>query len=94
MGLTKQQLELIHEYSAALLTPMEIAILIGLDASKRSAFVVRCRNHEGTPEYEAYQRGRLETKLDLRKNIIKLAKAGSPAAEPMAEKFIKEQTLD
>lgn len=94
MGLTDEQIALITEYSAALLTPMDISILIGLEASERSAFVVRCRNHIGTAEYEAYQLGRLQTKLELRKNIIKLAKAGSPVAEPLAEKFIKEQNLD
>lgn len=88
------QLNLLEEYAAALLPPSEIAILLEIPASERKNFGVRCRIHEGTPEYEAFHRGRLTTKLELRRNIIKLAKAGSPAAEPLAEKFLQEQNLD
>lgn len=92
--MTLEQLQLIEEYAAALLTPLEIAILMDIPASERKAFNVRCRTHEGSPEYEAFHRGRLTTKLELRRNIIKLAKAGSPAAEPLAERFLAEQNLD
>jgi hypothetical protein len=94
MGLTEEQLTLLQEYAAALITPAEIAILLDISPSDRKSFSVRCRIHEGTQEYEAFHRGRLTTKLELRKNIIKLAKAGSPAAEPLAERFLQEQNLD
>ena len=92
--MTLEQLQLIEEYAAALLTPLEIAILMDIPASERKTFNVRCRTQEGSPEYEAFHRGRLTTKLELRRNIIKLAKAGSPAAEPLAERFLAEQNLD
>ena len=92
--MTNAQLQQIEEYAASLLTPLEIAILLDIPASERKAFNVRCRTHEGTLEYEAFHRGRITTKLELRRNIIKLAKAGSPAAEPLAEKFLQEQNLD
>lgn len=92
--MTDEKLKQLEEYAAALLTPAEISILLDIPASERKAFSVRCRTHEGTPEYEAYHRGRLATKLELRRNIIKLAKAGSPAAEPLVERFLQEQNLD
>lgn len=92
--MTAEQLQRIEELSAALLTPAEISILLNIPVGERKLFVIRCRSHQESPEYEAFQRGRLTTKLQLRQNIIKLAKAGSPAAEPLAEKFLQEQNID
>ena len=46
-----------------------------------------------TDLYTAYQRGRLTTKYELRRTVIKLAKAGSPAAEPLADKYLTEQIV-
>jgi hypothetical protein len=92
--MTDEQLTQLQEYASALLTPAEIAILLDIPPNERSTFCVRCRSHSGTPEYEAFQRGRLITKLELRRSVIKLAKAGSPAAEPLAEKFLQEQMID
>lgn len=92
--MTEDYLKLLQDYAAALLTPAEIAILLGIPPADRKNFVVRCRSQHDSPEYEAFNRGRLQTKLELRQNIIKLAKAGSPAAEPLALKFIKEQNID
>lgn len=92
--MTDDQLLRIEELSAALLPPDEIAILLEIPSHERKSFAVRCRTHPGSDEYEAFHRGRLTTKLQLRQNIIKLAKAGSPAAEPLAEKFLKEQNID
>lgn len=94
MGLTDDIITLIREYAAALMLPSEIAILVGVEPSERKAFALRCSEHIGTPEYEAFQSGRLETKLALRRNIVKLAKAGSPIAEPIAERFLREQNYD
>lgn len=92
--ISDDQLKLLQEYSAALLPPGEIAILMGIPPNERKEFAVRCRTRVGDPLYEAFHLGRLTTKLELRTNIIKLAKAGSPAAEPLAEKFLREQHLD
>lgn len=94
MDLNDGQLDKLREYAAALLTPQEIAVLLGISPGDRKVFCVRCRSCEGDPVYEAFNLGRLTTKLELRTNIIKLAKAGSPAAEPLAEKFLREQNID
>lgn len=93
MKLTAEQLTTLEEYAASLLSPKEIAILLGIDPDVRQMFVTKCLRSEGSQEYEAYHKGRLTTKLALRRNIIKLAKAGSPAAEPLAEKYLAEQHL-
>lgn len=92
-SLNEDQLDELREFAAALIPPADIAILLGIEPTHRKMFVTRCKLHEGTPEYEAYNLGRLTTKLELRKNIIKLAKAGSPAAEPLAERFMREQNI-
>lgn len=87
-------LDKLHEYAAALLSPAEIAILMGIPPDERNTFCIRCRDRQGDPVYETYHHGRLTTKLELRQNVIKLAKAGSPAAEPLAEWYLYEQNLD
>ena len=93
MELTDEELKQVEEMSAALLPPNEIAILLKLDFSIRKLFCEVCKSHVQSPIYEAYQCGKLTTKLELRRTVVKLAKAGSPAAEPLAEKYIKEQII-
>ncbi len=93
MNLTDEQLALVEEMSEALMPPKDIAILIGLPANEIDSFVEQCNTHVNSTLYMAFQKGRLKTKLELQKTIIKLAKHGSPAAEPIAEKFIREQLM-
>lgn len=94
MTLADEVLQKITEMSAALMPPAEIAILIAIPADQRDFFCDICKNHRQSPIYEAYQYGRLQTKLSLRKTVIKLAVAGSPAAEPLADKYMKEQIIN
>ena len=78
MTLSEEILKQIKDMSAALLPPAEIAILLDISS----------------PIYTSYHQGRLQTKLNLRKTVIKLAVAGSPAAEPLADKYMKEQSIN
>ncbi|OJU42689.1 MAG: hypothetical protein BGN96_01245 [Bacteroidales bacterium 45-6] len=91
MELTDEQLEKLEQMSAALMPPVEIAILLRIPPSEKALFIQTCKNHVNSPIYEAYQRGKLTTKFELRQTVVKLAKAGSPAAEPLAEKYIRDQ---
>ena len=91
MELTKEQLDEIEEMAAAFMPPSEIAILMYISPEYQDVFCEICKSHKKTDIYAAYQRGKLKTKLDLRKTVIKLAKAGSPAAEPLADKYLLEQ---
>lgn len=82
----------IEKMASALLPPGEIAILIGITSPAETLFFIEvCRSHAASPIYLAYTRGKLRTKFELRKTVIKLAKAGSPAAEPLADRYMIEQ---
>lgn len=91
--LTDDQLQQVEEMASALLPADEIAILLFDSSTERSSFVTVCRNHLDSPIYQAFHRGRLRTKYELRKMVVRLAKAGSPAAEPLADKYLKESKL-
>jgi len=94
MQLDDEQLKEIRDMSAALLPPSEIAILLGIPADEREYFCDICKNHCQNPIYTAYHQGRLQTKYELRQTVIRLAKAGSPAAEPLADKYMREQIIN
>lgn len=94
MILTDETLQQLKEMAAALMPPSEIAILIAIPTDQREYFCDICKNHRQSPIYEAYHQGRLQTKLSLRKTVIKLAVAGSPAAEPLADRYMKEQIIN
>ena len=94
MILADETLQTIKEMSAALMPPSEIAILLTIPADQRDYFCDICKNHQQSNIYTAYHQGRLQTKLSLRKTVIKLAVAGSPAAEPLADKYMKEQIIN
>lgn len=91
MELNEEQIKSIEEMAAALMSPREIAILLDVEADQRDLFADMCINHQRSPAYQAYQKGKLQTKLEIRKTVVKLAKAGSPAAEPLADKYMVEQ---
>lgn len=71
--------------AAALMSPAEIAILLNQDTEK---FIYQATKKKESEIYKAYQKGRLTTKLELRKKVITLAKAGSPQAEMLADKYL------
>ena len=79
-----EQLKQIEEMAQALMTPEEIAVLLGLDTRK---FVYQVQKKE-SEEFKAYNKGRLLTKLELRRKVIMLAKASSPQAEVLADKYL------
>lgn len=93
MNLTDEQIQQVEEMSGALLPANEIALLLNLSVSERNLFCEIVKTHVSSPVYMAFHRGRLTTKFELRKTVIKLAKHGSPAAEPIAEKYLIEQMI-
>lgn len=94
MELTDEQINEIRNMSAALLPPAEISILLDIPVDQREYFCEICKNHRQTSIYNAYHQGRLQTKYELRQTVIRLAKAGSPAAEPLADKYMREQIVN
>ena len=82
-------LQSIQEYAGYFLLPEEISILLDMDIAE---FNQHLRN-PASPVYKAYHKGKLVSKLKIRKNIVTLAYDGSPAAEQLAVKFLSEQNI-
>lgn len=78
-------LQKIEEYAGYFLTFKEIASLTGIEAD--------VFNDTESEEYKAYFKGKTISKLEIRKNIVKLAKHGSPQAEQLTDKYISDQEL-
>lgn len=91
MELTNEQLDQVREMAAALLQPEEISILLGIPALERAEFGSICTSDPNDPIYMAYNQGRLQTKYELHRTVVKLAKSGSPAAQPLADSYLLKQ---
>jgi len=77
----------IKELASELMRPDHIALLMGIDQDE----LKRKIKHKGGDAYLAYETGRAETILELRKQELKLAKLGSPLAVEMVHKFMIDQ---
>ncbi len=66
--------------------PDEIAIVLGVDA----VALEDALDDETSPAYRAYQRGKLKSKLELRKSILTLAKQGSGPAQTLAIRLLDD----
>lgn len=87
-------LEQIKMSSNLLFTPDEIAVIIDLPSDDVDQFVKCCNHREmGGEIYKAYQSGRLEQEMLIRKSIFVAAKNGSPPAQSMAAKIILNAKL-
>ena len=89
MTLSLEELNNIEKYSAQFFSYKEIAILLKLDVDDFIDEVTEA----GTDIYNYYQRGKLNSESELREQIIKLAKMGSPAAQQEALKLISKQKI-
>lgn len=88
--LTDEQLSTIEDMSANLMPPADIAIMVNIPSDKFEYLLKHQKNH---PLYLAYHKGRIKTKLELNRIIIKLAIKGSPQAEQLASKMLKDQNI-
>lgn len=76
--------------AAALMPAREVAILLGMTLAEADTFVYAIKNGIDEPLVNAYRKGRLTTKLKLRKKVVQFAIKGSPAAQPLADSYLKE----
>lgn len=90
MQLNEIQLKQIEEYAELLMAPSEIEVLVYHCFGE----LERAIRSKGTPANIAYQRGKLKTKAALRSMVITLAKKGSPQAELLADKYIKDSEFN
>ncbi|MDR2085877.1 MAG: hypothetical protein LBP72_01760 [Dysgonamonadaceae bacterium] len=79
--------EKIKEYASLLMPVPDIAVLIGMDDDELKAKIA----DKNTPEAKAYRLGRAETVLEIRRQEIALAKAGSPMAVELMQDYLVDQ---
>lgn len=84
--LNEEQLKEVTKLAALCFTPREIAIMLELPAAD---FIQECEI-EGSDCYNAFYSGRLQSEVDLRTSIFKLAKSGSSPAQTMAMDMMKQ----
>lgn len=93
LTLTDEQLDTVAKAAAVLMRPFDIAILIGLDSDGREEFLRNIRACSDLPYVNAYLFARATAQYDLHSSVVKLALKGSPAAQPIAEQYLKDQEL-
>jgi hypothetical protein len=77
----------IKEYASLLMPLPEIAVLTGMDENGLKAKIA-----DRSSEYsKAYRLGRAETVLEIRRQEIALAKAGSPMAVELMQDYLLDQ---
>lgn len=86
--LTDDVLLKIEDMSSCLMSPSEIALSVDIQLSKFMHILKHKHDH---PIYIAFQKGRIKTKLDVHRMVISLAKRGSPQAEQLTERFLRNQ---
>ena len=86
----EESLSAIEEMAKALMPAREVAVLVGMTSEESESFVYALKNDYELPVVTAYRKGRLQTKLDLRKKVVAFAIKGSPAAQPLADSYLKE----
>jgi hypothetical protein len=77
----------IKEYASLLMPVPDIAALIGADEDDIKAKIA----NKTTPEAKAYRLGRAEIILEIRRQEIALAKAGSPMAVELMQDYLLDQ---
>lgn len=90
MKYSAAQLEKIEQFAQLFTRPSEIAIYLDIPEENFKADI----NSEGHPARNAYIRGKLSQKLEIRKQMATLARVGSPAAIEMSEKALLDMEDD
>jgi hypothetical protein len=80
-------IELLEEYASLFLTIDEIAILLNADAESLRREIRHGKNETAV----AYQRGKLKTIVEIRKQQVMFAKKGSPSAENLLNGYLIKQ---
>jgi hypothetical protein len=81
----EEQLNTIRKCGELLLRPNEVGYVLELDINQVESDL----NNKHTNAHMMYMRGKMETKMVLRENLLKNAKRGSPLAEQIFNDLIK-----
>lgn len=88
--LSPENLEQLQASAALMFSVKELAVIIEIDFKKLHALVT----NPVTPEYAAFNRGRLEAEAKIRKAIFELANNGSSPAQTQFLDLIESAKLD
>lgn len=78
-----------ERYGYALLKPSDIAALLDIPAESVEQFCFDLK--EGSSENaRLYRKGIARAKMELHENVVRLAVKGSPAAQPLADSFLRD----
>jgi hypothetical protein len=86
MKLNDEQLSEIESMASYFFSGEEIAIVLDVDVDD----LTDALSDDETDAYRAYQKGRLKSKLELRKSILTLAKQGSGPAQSLALRMLDD----
>lgn len=86
MEFTEEDLQEIEEMAALLFSPEDIAQVIGIPQNE----IVECLINPEHPVSMAFSKGSLQTEVELRRSILKLAKQGSSPAQTLSIKLRDE----
>jgi hypothetical protein len=89
MCLNDDQLQEVKNLAALFYTPAEIALMMDFIETDFEFDII---NKTG-PLYKAYQGGRLQSEMELRNSIIRLAKQGSSPAQTAALKIYEDSKI-
>ena len=86
MILDPEELQQIEEFGGLFFSSDEIATIMGVDRFDLET-ALQDERHAG---FQAYQRGKLRAKAELRKSILTLAKQGSGPAQTLALRLLDD----
>lgn len=85
-NLTKEELQVLEELGGTFFTPEQCAIVLQRDIDTFKTWV----NDPQNAAFAAYERGRLLSIHEIRKNAIAMAKNGSAPAQTFVEKLLTD----
>ena len=90
MKYSPEQLAVIEQLAAICTKPTEIAIMLDVPEERFKSDI----SIAGHPARTAYVKGKLSTKTEIRKQMVMLARVGSPAAVDMLNDAILDMEDD
>ena len=87
--ITSEDIKEIENLAALFFTPKEIATMLEI----RPEFMMNEMEYEDSSIYRAFHTGRLQSEMELRKSIVKLAKSGSSPAQTMALELLNKSKV-
>jgi hypothetical protein len=90
MNYSEEELKQIEQLASLYMTVSDIAIIL----DKNAELLRRDINTKDNPAYDAYRRGKVSSKILLRKQEMQLAKVGSPLALDNVRKALMDMEDD